>query len=114
MFFLSFQELDGTVNRVIEKCDVLQVGLIYRMVDVYSLRIDGRIAYVGGVRREEDDECIYIWLPTGLSKNFTEKKVVDLKLSLEKGKKAYLMYKGMKKTQYGTNAFDICWMPKPK
>lgn len=99
---------------MIEKCDVLQVGLIYRMVDVYSMRIGGRIAYVGGVRKEEEDEYIYICLPTGLSKKFTKKKVVDLKMGLEKGKKAYLMFKGMKKTQYGSTTFDICWVPKPK
>jgi len=78
------------------------------------MKIDGRLSIVGGFKKEGDEEVKYIWLPAGLSRNFTESKVTQLKSAIENGKKGYILYKGLKSTVYGTVAYDVCWVPKKK
>ncbi|KAK3926551.1 Pro-apoptotic serine protease NMA111, partial [Frankliniella fusca] len=102
-----FDELDGTVNRVILKANTLDVEVKYELVDIYSISVDGRLSVVGGFRSVGSDIINYIWLPASISKNLTESTIKKLKSKLDCGKKAFAVYYGMKANKYGSDSYDM-------
>ena len=104
--------LNGTVNRKIENCKKLQVGGLYRIVDIYHIRVDGRLAIVGGVVSEsEGSGTVYVWMPTSLIRNFNEQTVATVKKSVDAGKVARFKYNGMKVGRNG-EYYDAEWVKK--
>ena len=93
-------------------CDALSAGSIYKLNDIYSLKIDGRLAIVGGVVQGGDNvsNVVYVWMPTSLVKNFNEDMVRTVGKSVAAGKVARFVYKGMKAGKYGKDFYDAEWV----
>ncbi len=99
------------MTRVIEKASALEKNVVYLLVDIYHLIVDGRVSPVGGFKGT-DDKVTYIWMPASLCANYDAKKVMMLKSKIESGKKGYAVFRGMKKNKYGKESYDIVWVKK--
>ncbi|KAK3910114.1 Ribosome biogenesis protein BOP1-like protein [Frankliniella fusca] len=106
-----FEALNEPGQRIIHKASAMKVDCIYQLVDIYSLVVEDRLAVVGGFQLGDED-VLYVWMPISLARNYDAKKVLELKSKLEKGKKGYAMFRGMKQTKYGTESYDVVWVQK--
>ncbi|KAK3929160.1 Ras GTPase-activating protein 3, partial [Frankliniella fusca] len=79
-----FEDLNEPVNRVIQKVSEMKVGVIYELVDIYSINVDNRLAIVGGFQLEDED-IMYVWLPVSLVRNYDARKVIELKSKIVNG-----------------------------
>jgi hypothetical protein len=109
------QFVDDIVNRKILKAESLMLGTIYKLVDIYKLDVNGRVAVVGGLKADEDD-VIYVWLPELLLRNVDNKEnfVNVLKRGIESNKFLYVVYKGMGTNTFGNKFYDIAWVRNKK
>ncbi|KAK3924517.1 Protein TIC 214 [Frankliniella fusca] len=88
-----FQDLNEPTERIISKVSEMKIGEVYQLVDIYSLKIEDRLAVVGGFKLD-DEPVMYVWMPASLVRNYDAKKVSDLKEKISYGKKGYAVYNG--------------------
>ena len=90
----------------------MTVGRTYKLMDIYTVKIEGRLAVVGGVVDEGSGSCtpVYVWMPTSLVRNFTEEIVRSVAKSMAGGRVARFVYKGMKPGKGGMEYYDAEWV----
>lgn len=104
--------MSGTVNRVIEKPSVLEIGFKYQVVEMYCVKVEGRTAIVGKLTRDGSPGAVYVWLSSSLTRNLSEADVVKLNAKLQQGKKAFCVYSGTIPNKYGNQSYRMDWVKK--
>lgn len=103
--------MNGIVNQKVDKPEILDVGVIYKLVDIYCVNIEKRIAIVGGLQLQED-AVKYIWLPESLVRNVKDEEQFAnmIMANIKKSKFLYCVYKGSGLNKSGRKFYDMAWV----